>query len=128
MSPIKVNFTGVNADNVFEPWPVGEAIPFTVFNIKEGQSKTGNDKLTVEFQQVGTKRKTWEDYSLLPQALFKLKRLLIDLGVDKDDLEGDFDFDPKDVLGKEVLITFGPERAIPNSDKMGQDKRITAAE
>lgn len=126
--PIRVNFAGVNADTGFEPWEVGVAIPFTIFNIKEGVSKAGNDKLTFEFQQVGTKRKTWEDFSLLPTALFNLKRLLINLGYEKDDLEGDFDFEPKEILGKEVLITFGPERPIPNSDKMGQDKKITAAE
>lgn len=125
--PIKVNFTGVQLNSGFEPWPVNTPIPFTIFKITEAQSKAGNDKLVFEFQQVGTKRKTWDDYSLLPQALFKLKRLLVSLGYDGESLEGNFDFEPNDILGREVLITFGPEHDVPGSANKKQDLIKTVA-
>jgi hypothetical protein len=128
MSPIRVNFTGVRTDG-FEPFPVGEPLHFTIYNIKEAKSKAGNDKLTFEFKAVEGNRRAWRDFSLMPTALWGLKRLLVELGVSAEDLEGEFDFDPNDILGREVILTFGPERPIPGSTKMGQDiDEITAAD
>lgn len=38
-------------------------------------------------------RKAWRNYSLQPQSLFAIKRALIILGADEDDLEGEIDLD-----------------------------------
>lgn len=127
--PIKLNFEGVTTEG-FAPWPENTDIPFTIFNITQEKGKdSGAPYLKFEFKQVGGNRKAWRNFSLQPGALWALKKLLVELDYDEDALEADFEFEPADVLGRAVNLTFGPERPIPNSSKKSQEvESVTAAE
>lgn len=107
--PILLDFSQ-SQDTQFEPWPVGEPQEFTIFGIEQ---KVGKDSkqpyLEIAFKHADSNRRAWRNFSLQPQALWALKRLLIELGADKDDFTGTFDFEPNDYLGLPVLLTFGPE-------------------
>lgn len=109
--PIKLNFKGVSSKG-FEPFEVGVPLPFTIFNITQEVGKESKQPyLKFEFQMSGGKRKAWRNYSLQPQSLFMLKNLLVQLDYEEEDLEAeDFDFNPTDILGREVYLTFGPEK------------------
>ena len=108
--PIKLNFEGVTTTG-FQPWPVKEPIEFTIFNISlEKGKESGEPYLKFEFKHTESNRKAWRNFSLQPGALWALKKLLVDLGVEQEELEGDFEFEPKDILGKTVTLKFGPER------------------
>src|SRR5688572_7704264 len=108
--PIRINFEGVTDGN-FQPFEVGRPVEATVFNITSKVGKDSNKPyLEFEFQLMSGNRKAWRNYSLQPNALWALKQLLVDLGVDPEDLVGDFEFEPNDVLGKSVELYFGPER------------------
>lgn len=127
--PIKLDFTGVST-NGFTPFPEKEPQKFTIFNISQEKGKeSGAPYLKFEFKQSGGNRKAWRNFSLQPGALWALKKLLVDLDYDEDELETDFEFETADVLGREVLLVFGPERQIPGSDRMSQEvESVTAAE
>jgi len=108
--PIRLNFEGVSTQG-FTPWPVKTPIEFTIFNISQEKGKdSGEPYLKFEFKQAGSNRKPWRNFSLQPSALWALKKLLVDLGIDEEELSGDFEFDFADVLGDTVYLQFGPER------------------
>lgn len=109
MPPIKLNFRGVET-TTFKPWEQGEGHDFTIFNIQQKQSKAGNPMLEFEFKHADSNRKAWRNFTLTSEALWALKQLLVDLGTDPEELEGEFDFDPKELLGTEVTLFFGPEK------------------
>ena len=88
---------------LFEP---GE-YPFTIFEIEE---KTGNTSgapyLAFTFKHAESEQRLWRNFSLQPQSLWAIKRLLIEIGAaSASDLDKDFDFKPKDILGAPVLLT-----------------------
>lgn len=125
--PIKLNFEGVSAAGTFEPWPVREELNFNIFNISQEVGKESREPyLKFEFKQVGSNRKAWRNYSLQANSLSFLKRLLVDLEYDEEALEGDFDFDPADILGREVIITFGPEKTDKNGRKSQEIVTVSA--
>lgn len=43
--------------------------------------------------------------NLKPQALWSLRELLVDLGVPREDVEGEFEFEPDDFIGMNVYMT-----------------------
>jgi|SRR6267378_2700361 len=75
-------------------------------------SKTNNPKVDLEFvfsPDAGDDvagRKAFVACSLQPQALFKVKKALIDLGLDPDELEGPVDLDAafEALLGCDAMI------------------------
>lgn len=77
-----------------------------------GMSKTNNPKVTLEFVFSGEAgeeiagRKAFVECSLQSQALFKVKKVLIDLGMDPDDLETGVDLEAAfdNLMGVEASI------------------------
>jgi hypothetical protein len=80
-----------------------------------GMSKAKQPKVSLEFvfsSEAGEDiagRKAFVEASLQPQALFKVKKILIDLGMDPDDLEGPVDLEAAfdDLMGAETTIKVG---------------------
>jgi len=121
--PIKLNFEGVNVDGGgFEPWPVRTPVEFTISKIEPKIGRdSGKPYLEFEMNHVGSKRKAWSNFSLQPQALWMLKRLLLSLGIPREELEGDFDLEPRDLIGKTVYILFDELRPSAYDGKERQE-------
>lgn len=79
----------------------------TIAKSEMKKSNSGNDMLSLEFdvqsdangEAVPGNRKLWENCSMLPQALFKLKNLLESIGYDTS---AAIDFEPLDLIGQSV--------------------------
>lgn len=112
MPPIVVQLAGVKTS--LELVPDG-TYPANMTKVTFGMSKTQNPKVTLEFVFTGEAgeeiagRKAWVECSLQTQALFKIKRTLVDLGMDPDELEGPVDLDAalNAMLGCEATIKVG---------------------
>jgi hypothetical protein len=102
--PITIDFTG--ASSGFEAIPAGE-YDGTIVEIVQGKSANGNPTIYFRYGELegldDPKRRLQQSFSLLPQALWKLKGHLDSLGVDVP--EGEFDFEPDDLLGTGVHLS-----------------------
>jgi hypothetical protein len=115
MSPVKINWDDAPTQ-VFEVHPDG-LYPATVtgMKLKKSQpneatgSKGGNPYYEVEFTlEAPATGKQWNNYSLLPQALWKFKQFLVRCGFEEDELSGDdFELNEQDVLAREVVLQVG---------------------
>lgn len=107
---IHVDFTGVSSG--FEKIEPGTYLA-RVSNIEERTSKAGKPYLNWEFTLIGGDvdgRKTWYMTSLAPNALWKLKDMLVKaFGRDKEEVSGNFELDPTDYIGEEVALIIGEE-------------------
>jgi len=116
MAPITLDFSGVGEG--FEPFPVGEH-PFRIWEIK---SKIGKDSqqpyMEWTFKHKDSERRVWNNFSLQPQSLWVLKATLADLGYDAESMEGEFEFEPNDVIGMEVILVLDVEQY------QGKDKNV----
>lgn len=52
-------------------------------------------------------RKVWNNTSLSPQSMPFLKQFLTAAGLDPDDMQGQFEFDPADFIGARLRIQTG---------------------
>ncbi len=104
--PIKINMTGVNVDE-FAP------LPKDLYHVRVTgcEAKRSSDKGNpyLEWKFVVTEgeyenRKVWHNTSLLPQSLWSLKRLLLALGFDADDLAGEVDLEEDQVIDLECAV------------------------
>lgn len=100
---MEIDFTNVSGGG-FELVPDG-GYNARVAKIEKKTSQAGNTYLAFEFaiSDEGTlkNRKLWENFPLTPKALWKLKQLLDAAGIDT---EGKIDFNPGDLLGKELHL------------------------
>lgn len=107
---IHVDFTGVSSG--FEKIEPGTYLA-RVSKIEQRMSQAQKPYLNWEFTIVGGEydgRKAWYMTSLSPNALWKLKEVLINaFGKDKEDLAGNFEFDETDYIGEEVALVIGEE-------------------
>lgn len=91
----KVNLAGVS--DSFEPVPEGiYEGALTGFKVAEAKSSPGQQYVSLEFTLAEGEfagRKIWKNHSLQAQALWALKRTLLDLGADSEELEQDFDLE-----------------------------------
>ena len=108
---IKVDFSGVEAGGGFKPLVAG-AYSGTIFDIeqKKGQ-ESGKPYLAMtlklnadEDRGVIAGRQAWSNFSLQPNALWKLKQLLVRLGFEEDALDGITDLDVTELLGLDVTV------------------------
>ncbi len=102
--PIKLDFSGVTEEGL-EPIAPGvyEANVYNVTN-KIGKD-SGKPYLEFEFSlPTEQNRRVWSNYSLTPQALWKLKSVLLKLGFDAKQLAGDFDLEPSEILGRKCRV------------------------
>ena len=105
---IRVDFTDVQ--DGFQPIPEGK-YDATVFEVEQkvGQN-SGKPYLNWQLKIQGGEfdgRRVFYMTSLSPGALWKLKANLNALGYSKEQLEGDFELDPTDLVGREctAIIT-----------------------
>jgi len=105
---ISLDFTGVQGGD-FEPLPKGK-YNATVFEVTEEESKAGKPYLSFQFkiQDEGfNNRRAFLNASLQPQALWNVKGILKNLGV--EGLDGQFELDLDDLAGKPCQILIGHE-------------------
>jgi hypothetical protein len=76
----------------------------------------------------GSKRNLFANYSLSPQALWKLKQDLTALGVEVP--EGEFEFEPADVLGLkcQLRVSIKPHYKNPDQDDNELEEVLPAGE
>ena len=107
---IRVDFTGVSSG--FEKIEPGTYLA-RVEGIEQKMSQAGKPYLNWKFNIVGGEydgRKAFYMASLAPNALWKLKDTPIKaFGYSKEDLAGEFDFDPIDLIGHECALVVGEE-------------------
>lgn len=107
---IHVDFTGVSSG--FEKIEPGTYLA-RVGKIEQRMSQANKPYLNWEFTITGGQydgRKAWYMTSLSPNALWKLKDVLINaFGKDREDLAGDFDLDTEELIGEEVALIIGEE-------------------
>lgn len=129
--PITVNLKGVQTELEVVPAGVYES---TVASVTEATSKAGNPMLSVKLRIDAPEdfagRMLFDNFSLLPQALWRLKRWLLDLGYDPDELEGQIELEPEELVGLEVdvvVVTEMFERKKPDGTmEQVERSRITA--
>lgn len=107
---IRVDFTNVGGG--FEPIPEG-TYDATVFEVEQkvGQN-SGKPYLNWQFKIQGGEhdgRRAFYMTSLSPNALWKLKQNLSELGFSKEQLAGEFDLDLTELIGLECSIVIGHE-------------------
>jgi len=111
--PIVVNLAGVKT--TLEVIPDG-TYPARFTEWKAANSKANQPKVTlisVFDQEAGEEvagRKAFVECSLQPQALFKIKKSLIDMGADPDDLEENgLDLEPilNGLIGNDHMVRVG---------------------
>jgi hypothetical protein len=115
-SALKVDFTGVEAGGGFNV-PDGQYVLAVTGVTQKKGAESGNPYLSWEFKVDSGKyknRKIWDNTSLQPQALWKLRGLLECMGLDVED--GEFEIDLGDLEGELV----GAE--IVNEKYEGKDK------
>jgi hypothetical protein len=115
-SALKVDFTGVEAGGGFNI-PDGQYVLAVTGVTQKKGAESGNPYLSWEFKVDSGKyknRKIWDNTSLQPQALWKLRGLLECMGLDVED--GEFEIDLGDLEGELV----GAE--IVNEKYEGKDK------
>jgi hypothetical protein len=112
MSPVVVNLEGVKT--TLELVPDG-VYPARFTKRTFGQSKTKNPKVDLEFifdpeaGEGAAGRKAFVTCSLQTQALFKIKKTLIEMGADPESLEGPIDLEKEldDLIGASATIRVG---------------------
>jgi hypothetical protein len=111
---LQIDFTDVK---VIEPIPVGTyQVLVTNAEAKEGKEFP---YVSWEFTVDGGEfdgRKVWNNTSVSPKALWKLKEALIALGADPASLGGAVTFDPADYVGSQCMAIVNIEPRSDNGD------------
>ena len=107
---IQLDFTGVEALNFF-PVPPGK-YHCTVAGVKPKAASTGS-KMLEWVMQVETDefagRRLFLNTVLTEKSLWKTKQCLLALGFTEDELEGNFELDPVELVGLECIVVAGVE-------------------
>ena len=117
----KVDLTGVKLRE-FEPVDIGryrakvDDLVYTPKSKRSGQPKVqltftlleGLDASNKGYDPA-TNRKAFYEVSLQEQSLWNLKRTLVALGDNPEDLEGELDIDKADYVGRECIVLIGQE-------------------
>jgi hypothetical protein len=108
----------LNFSSVPKRVPLAEGMYLlTIVKAEEKDSSTGNKMLVVQFSEPDTKTVIFENFSYVPEALFKLQNLLEALGYDAGD---DMEFNAADIIGgvvKAKVIQREYEGSVQNSAK-----------
>lgn len=100
---MKIDMSGADNSTKFEPLEEGTYLA-KIAKIEKRESKAGNTYLQFDYVVLddnGKARHVWENYPLVPKALWKFKELLDALGISS---EGEIDFEPSEVLGREINV------------------------
>ena len=97
---IKINLAGVKVG--FEPLPPGYYLA-TISKAEEGVSKAGNPKVVIDWQIVEPEdfvgRKAWSHMTLLEGKTYAFMELLLALGYDEEELNGEVVIEVSDLIG-----------------------------
>ena len=127
---IKLDFSNVTGGN-FEPIPAGD-YTVEIEKVENRTAKSGNEMLSLTFNVMEGEyegRKIFDLYVLTEKALWKLKDLLVAVGVDT---EGMVDLDIDDLVG-EVFVAnveiqespgYDPQNRIKRHKPLGEDQVI----
>lgn len=124
--PISINLTGVKTTPT--PLPPGY-YQAEVSACSQKYSPQGNAYIswvfivTVPEEYAG--RKAFFNTTLQPHALWSFKRVMIALGYDEEDLEGEIDFEPSDQLGSECTLVVVED--VWKGETVGKVDQILAA-
>ena len=121
---INLDFSNVTGGN-FEPIPAGDYV-LEIENIEEQVSKAGNNMLNITFNVAEGEyagRKIFEFYVLTEKALWKMKDLLIALGIDT---EGQVDIDIDDLEGEMFIgnVEIQEQKGYEPSNKINTHKPL----
>ena len=119
MTPITLDMSGAD-DKDFQPLDPG-VYEVTVFGIEQKVGKTsGKPYLEFTFKMKDSERRIWSNYSLQPQSMWALKKVLVDaFGYDPEKLSGaEVEFEPKDLLGKpcKLVVSQGTYEGKPTNE------------
>jgi hypothetical protein len=110
---VKIDFTGVE-DREFEPLPVGRhKAKVSGCTYVEASQRSGEPGFAWEFTVTEPEfegRKAFLNTSLQPQSLWATKRIFRALGVPPDQLEGEIDIEPEDMVDRECFIMIRHEK------------------
>jgi len=137
---VRINLTDVD-DRSFEALPANRYIlKVTDYEMREvkndGKVPKGtpmiNWEFTVQADRSGdTKyqnRKVWMNCVIHERSLFNLKALLRASGaIPEDQLNGELDFEPEDILGSEIIGVVSQREYPPGSGEMTNDVKRTMA-
>lgn len=135
---IKLDFSDIDVGG-FEALPDG-TYPGVIAAITQERGKSSGKpylKMVIKLQEseeLGVKkgRQVFTNFSLQPQALWRLKQLMIRLGWSKDELDSEFDLEPGDLIGRDVVTKLGPANAGYSGnnvlDVLGEDAAVGVAE
>lgn len=127
---IKLDFSNVTGGN-FEPIPAGDYV-VEIEKVENRTAKSGNEMLSLTFNVMEGEyegRKIFDLYVLTEKALWKLKDLLVAVGVDT---EGMVDLDVDDLVG-EVFVAnieiqesqgYDPQNRIKQHKPLDEDRVI----
>lgn len=106
MPKVTLNFENVTSG--MEPLPRG-IYPATLFEVKSGTSKSSNKPMLsltfkIQYPPEYSNRQAWTNLSLQPQALWRVKEVLIALGVAPEELKTEVEVDWDDLLGAECRL------------------------
>lgn len=125
-SMTKVDFTGVQAG--FEPVERGQyPVTFSKGEVKDSKSTPGakvvNVELTItdEGGEEASGRKLFDNWSLQPKALWKMKGAALAFGCDPALVEGEVDTDEviEDLVGREAIVDVDIDKY---TDKNGRER------
>ena len=117
MAPVKIDFTGVSGGGNFEPLPEGN-YPAVITKASSGISQAGNPKLEFEFT-LENGRKQWRHFALTPNAMWALKEFLEQMEFELP--EGEFEFDPEELVGERVVLELGTRPHWQDPDKLDNE-------
>lgn len=121
---IKIDFSGIKS---LELLPVG-IYKVMVTDAKENEGKT-YPYITWEFTIIDGAyegRKLWMNTSLSPKALFKLKEMLIALGVQAAILQSEFAFEPQDLIDRTATAVVSTEPRADTGELRNVVKKLQA--
>lgn len=105
--PIRLDFTNVEGQKAYDPLPAGrytlEVEDFKMGKASENAKNPGANTiswtLTVVDHEEFDGRKVWENMTLVPASLWRLKAFLECAGFEVD---GELEFNPEEVIGSTV--------------------------
>lgn len=126
MSPISVNLTGVKTTPT--PLPPGY-YQAAVASCEQRTSKAGQPFIAWVFNVTAPDeyagRKGFFNTSLQQHSLWSLKRLLIALGGTEEELAGEVEFEPSDMIGNECTLVVVEDEW--EGETTGKVKQVLAA-
>lgn len=119
---MRIDFTGVEGQQTFEPIPAGKYhVRVTDYRQGEASENAKNPGApTISWELTLTEenekyegRKVWENMTIVEASLWRLKAFLEACGFD---VSGEIDFDPDEVVNSELIAKVGIQKGRKNPE------------